>query len=262
MVLLAGIVSLLSVVSAAQPVIDEGFLLDGVIGVVRKVDQVDVWEFIPDAEIIALDNTWPAAEPISLLPCSVLEQITALAGEDDEIQVRLWGLFTTYHQNNYLYCIYFLPLREEAVEPPAAEPDAPEIPDTNDRQTQEPADGDDSIIPADILEQIRTSKAPDLQKFQQVAVVTGDVNLIGRTGYLKQKDKVNYFQPNAFGQNVNLQQYLLLPCNAREAAEKEMQKTPGRQRYDVSGLVTRYKGRHYILLRRAVRTHTNGNFTP
>ena len=259
-VLLSAIVSLCALASAAKPIIEEGFFLDGVEGVVRKVEKVDVWEFIPESNIIALEEIWPAQNPLSLLPCSVLEQVTGLAGEDNEIHVRLWGLFTKYEQNNYLYSIYFLPIQEDADLKPA-KPDAQETQPDSKAQEETPVVEEDPVIPADILKQIKTNKAPDLKKFQQVAVVTGDVNLIGRAGYLKQKDKVKYFQPNAFGLKVDQHQYLLLPSQAVEEAEKEMQKTPGRQRYNISGLVTSYKGRNYILLRRAVRTYNNGNFT-
>jgi hypothetical protein len=255
------VLSLLTFAQAANPVIEEGFLLDGVYGIVRKVENVDIWQFIPDTEIMAVKNNWPAESPLSLLPCSVLEQIAGLAGEDNEIQVRLWGLFTEYHRNNYLYSIYFLPIQADA-EPVVTDPNAQDTQAENSRPTRDADGQDDAIIPADILEQIRTNKAPDLQRFQQVAVVTGDVNLIGRTGYLIQKGQIKYFQPNAFGQNVNLHQYLLLPSKACEDVERQMRKTPGRQRYKVSGLVTGYKGRNYILLRRAVRTYTHGNFTP
>lgn len=256
-----------SLVSAAQAAkaVEEGLFLDGVAGVVRKVDKVDVWSFIAEGDIaLSADVVWPAEKPISLLPCSVLEQITSLAGEDNEIHVRLWGLFTEYDQNNYLYSVYFLPIQEDSglkAAKPVTEKEETQA--TVEEKPEEPAaEEEESIIPTDILKQIKANKAPDLKKFQQVAVVTGDVNLIGRAGYLKQQGKVKYFQPDAFGQKINRHQYLLLPCNALKTAEKEMQKTPGRQRYNVSGLVTSYKGRNYILLRRTVRTYTNGNFTP
>lgn len=258
-VVLLGAVNLLSLASAAKPVIDEGFFADGVTGIIRKVPNVDVWNFIPETAIVAGKETWPAQQPISLLPCSVLEQITGLAGADHKIEVRLWGLFTEYQQNNFLYCVYFLPMQEGAEAKPA-DPKAEETQNSADEKTDKP-DKEESIIPTDILNQIKANKVPDLEKFQQVAVVTGDINLVGRTGYLEQKDKVNYFQPNAFGQKVDRNQYLLLPNTMLEATEKEMQKTPGRQRFEISGLVTTYKGRHYMLLRRAVRTFTNGNFT-
>ena len=185
--------------------------------------------------------------------------MTGLAGDDHRIQARLWGLFTEYEENNYLYSVYFLPI-EQATEietdPGQTESQGGQADDKQDAQTQAGGQTEterESIIPADILQQIKTAQAPDLKKFQQVAAVTGDKNLIGRAGYLQKEGKVRYFQPDGFGQNVNRQRYLLLPCHAGEQAEKEMQKSPGRERFNVSGLVTQYKGRDYILLRRAVR---------
>ncbi len=264
----AAVFMLLASIAVAVPVIEEGFFLDGVTGIVRKVDNVDVWKFIPNTDVVGLKHTWPAGNPITLLPCSVLEQMTGLAGEDHRLTVRLWGLFTEYDENNYLYSVYFLPVGQTAeMETDSGksasqdgQPDEKQDEHTENTAPTEPEQ--ESIIPADILKQIKSAQAPDLRKFQQVAVVTGDKNLIGRAGYLQQKGKVRFFQPDGFGLNVNRHQYLLLPCSAGQEAEKLMQKSPGRERFNVSGLVTHYKGRNYILLRRAVRTYTHGNFTP
>ncbi len=238
--------------------IEEGLLLDGVEGVVRKVKEVDVWQFVPDEKVTVTEEvTLDAHKSLSLLPCSVLEQITELAAGNTEIPVRLWAMFTQYENNNYLYCVYFLPTKNTP-----AKPAEQETVNTEDTQPKAVKAEDDSIIPADILKQIKETKTPDLKMFQQLAKVTGDVNLINRDGYLKQTGKIKYFQPDAFGRNINRNQYRLLPCDMLSAAERKMQQTPGRQRYNVSGLVTVYKGRQYMLIRRAARTYTNGNFTP
>ena len=53
----------------------------------------------------------------------------------------------------------------------------------------------------------------------------------------------------------------VFPDQMRAQAEERMNMTPGKQRYTISGLVTTYKGKNYMLLRRAQRTFTNGNFT-
>lgn len=261
-ILLLVLANLPGIASAAKLLAEEGLFLDGVEGVVRKVEKVDVWNFVPDAPIALTEKIdWPAQSPISLLPCSVLEQITKLAGETDEIRVRLWGLFTGYNKNNYLYSVYFLPVEEDTDAETTTSPDTQTTGNAEQDNTNS-AEVEDSIIPADILKQIKSSKTPDLKKFQQIAAVTGDTNLIGRAGYLKQDEKVKFFQPDAFGQNISLSRYLMLPCSALEDTEKELKKSLGRQRYAVSGLVTTYKGRQYMLLRRMVRTFTNGNFTP
>ena len=260
-VLLLALIGLSAFALAVNPIIEEGFFLDGIEGVIRKVEKVDVWSFVPDAKVtLSEEVAWPAQTPVNLLPCSVLEQITGLAGDDNKISVRLWGLFTEYNGNNYLYSVYFLPVKEDAELEPV-KPEPPKKEGDNEDKTAEEPEEEDSIIPTEILKQIKSNKAPDLKMFQQVAVVTGDVNLIGRVGYLKQNKKIKYFQPNAFGQNISRNQFILLPCEMLEVAENKMQKSPGRQRYNVSGLVTHYKGRNYMLLRRAVRTFTNGNFT-
>ena len=59
----AALFVLLAGMAAAVPVIEEGFFLDGVTGVVRKVDNVDVWKFIPETEVVGLKHTWPAGQP-------------------------------------------------------------------------------------------------------------------------------------------------------------------------------------------------------
>lgn len=242
----------------SQTIVEEGLLLDGIEGVIRKVEKVDVWQFMPTEKVVLGEEVeLVAGVPLSLLPCSVLEQIATMADDNHEIPVRLWAMFTEYQDNNYLYSVYFLPVKEQIVKPAETKNSDTEDTATKTKKTQK-----ESIIPADILKQIKSNKTPDLKKFQQLAKVTGDVNLIGRSGYLKQTGKLKFFQPDAFGRNVDRNQYRLLPCNMLEAAERKMQQTPGRQRYTVSGLVTVYKGRQYMLPRRAVRTFTNGNFTP
>lgn len=256
-----GLLIVLAVMTAAcarageKTAVREGLLLKNALGVVRKVPDVDVWQFFPTEAIVLSDETTLAAGvPLSLLPCSVLEQMATLAGEANEIEVRLLALFTEYEQTNFLYSVTFLPMKAKTTEP--------EGKDDGPRDPAGQAPDEDTVIPADILAKIRANQAPDLKLFEHIAKVTGDVNLINRTGYLKQAGKLKYFQPDAFGRKVDRSQYRLLPCAMLKTAERNMNQSAGRQRYNVSGLVTVYKGRRYILLRRAERTYTHGNFTP
>ncbi|MHC5083229.1 MAG: hypothetical protein ACYTET_04740 [Planctomycetota bacterium] len=252
----------LSSLTAGKTIIEEGFFLNGIEGELTKEAKVDVWTFRADEAIVAKeDQKLGAKVAIRMLPCSVLEQMTSIAGEDNTIQVRLWALFTEYKDFNYLYSVFFLPVKGEDTAP-EPQPEKTDDAEKENKTAEAKPKRRDSIIPTDILDQIESNKTPDLKLFQQVAKVTGDRNLIGRAGYLKQKDKVKTFQPDGFGQKVDKKQYIMLPCNMLETTEERIGETPGRQRYNVSGLVTRYKGRNYILLRRAARTYTHGNFTP
>ena len=240
-------------VPAAEAIeaINEGFFLDGLDGVLEKTPGVDVWSFTCDSDIKMTEKRQvPAGTEIQILPCSVLEQMIKLAGDEQSMRVRLWALFTEYKHMNYLYAVYFLPLRTEQT--PV---------DVESNTSQDNPGAGDSIIPKNILQQMRQNEAPDMEKFQQIAAVTGDVNLIGRTGYLEYKDRVHSFQLDAFGMNKDRQNIMLLPNQMLEEVNKRLSQTPGRQRFTVSGLLTMYKGRTYMLLRRAERTYTQGNFT-
>lgn len=248
--------------ASAKPVIEEGVLVDGIEGVLKKRPNVEVWSFIPDKPIIVTKEiTYPAGEPVEMLPCSVLEQMTGLSGEKDHIRVQLWALFTEYQHINFLYSVYFLPLQETPSEQTDVQntEEKPVQEETATTKPEEP-EQEDSIIPTDILKQIKSSKTPDLKKFQQVSVVTGDVNLIGRSGYLSESGRIRKFEPDALGLKVDGREFFLLPNSMLEEARKEMVRIPGKQRYNVSGLVTQYKGKTYMLLRRAVRTYSHGNF--
>jgi hypothetical protein len=232
---------------------EEGFFLDGTEGTLEKNTTGDGWIF-RSLEKIALTKKkdYPAGQALPMLPSGVLEQMTRLASDEGTLHVRLWAMATLYKHTNHLYAVFFLPLKET---------EAPSEPAPVESEKAAPPTTEDSIIPMEILKQIKASTSPDLKKFQQVAEVTGDINLIGRTGYLQDSGRQKLFSPDAFGLKMDLRQFVLLPGAALEEAEKEMNKAPGRQRYTVSGLVTTYQGQTYILLRRAERTYTHGNFT-
>jgi hypothetical protein len=243
--------------------IDDGFFIDGTEGWLRKEATSGVWSFAADKAIKAGNNkTLAAGQPIQMLPCAVLEQMTTLAGQQNQLYVRLWALFTNYNHTNYLYSVYFLPIRQDAGQPqgvsPDTEPNQPPVPKPAKPETPL----EDSIIPSEILTQIKSSRTPDLKKFQQIAAVTGDINLIGRTGYLTEQNGDWIFHLDGFGMKIDNRSFLLLANDARQTAEKQMSQIPGRQRYNVSGLLTTCNGRTYLLLRRATRTYTHGNFTP
>ena len=243
------------------PLIDEGIFLEEADGLLKLDKKADIWLFVPEETVQMTANlTFPVGEPLPMLPCAVLEQMTKLAGDQKQLPVRLWAVFTKYHEKNFLFSVYFLPIGGDAA---TVEPQ-PEPEPTEDNTQEKPAEKDasDSIIPEDILKQIRSTKTPDLKKFEQIARVSGDMNLIGRAGYLQMQDGVRVFHPDGFGRNVNQHSFALLPNQMRADAEEQMAQTPGRQRYTVSGLITTYQGQKYMLLRRAQRTFSHGNFTP
>ena len=237
--------------------VEEGAFFDSVEGLLKKKPNTDLWQFTPDEPIEITEKiTVPAGTPLEMLPCSVLEQMTTLAGKENQLRIELSALFTQYKHTNHLFSVYFLPIKD-GVAPPEPETVPDKTKDT-EPEPQEP----ESIIPTEILKQIKANKSPDLKKFQQIAEVTGDIHLIGRAGFLSKTNGSYTFSPDAFGRNIDSKQFVLLGNSMLATAEKAMAREPGRERYNVSGLITTYKGKTYMLLRRAKRTYTHGNFTP
>ena len=250
---------------APIPVIEDGFFIVNEPGLLKKEAETDQWTFTPDKPIeFTKKSIFPAGQPLPLLPCSVLEQMTGLAaGENNQLRVELSALFTEYKHKNHLFSVYFLPIQDDRAEPATKETETKEAPEKPAEEKPAQAEPEEeSIIPTDILKQIKANKSPDLKKFMQIAEVTGDTNLIGRAGYLSKNQKTPVFSPDAFGMKLDNKEFTLLPNSMLADVEKEMARRPGRQRFSVSGLVTVYKGQTYMLLRRANRTYTNGNFTP
>ena len=185
----------------------------------------------------------------------VLEQIIQLAGDRKAIEVRLWAMVTEYRAKNYLYSLYFLPMKK-ASEPISPKSNKPESVKVESKPNKE------SVLPSEILQMIEKNPVPDLKQLDELVVLTSDYNIIHRMGMITEIEGDFSFRPDAFGQNIDKAIYHLLPCTALEDIQRNRQKSLGRHHYVVSGVITGCQGKNYILLRRVVRTFTNGNFTP
>jgi len=234
--------------------VEEGYLVAGVEGQITKDPNENRWQFFPTAQVTDGKGMITTEKGVMLLPCSVLEQMTRLAGEETSFQVRLWAVVTEYRAKNYLYSLYFLPMKDQPQETP------PRPVEPKEPTSAQPAPKE-SVLPTEILQMIQKAPVPDLKRLDEVVIVTSDRNLIHRTGLMQTSEDGLLYKPDAFGQNVGRGVYQLLPCQMLEQIERSRQ-IPGRQRYIVSGVVTDYEGKSCLLLRRATRTFTHGNFTP
>jgi hypothetical protein len=248
---LAGFASAAPAPQRSGPV-TEGYLVAGIEGRAAKNSDKNVWEFFPVVDITDSKGLLPAQKAIPLLTCSTLEQIAQLAGDELTLQLRLWAMVTEFRGRNFLYGLYFLPVKTQAEPAPPPQP-KPEDPKKEEKE---------SVLPGEILQMMQRNPIPDLKRLDELVVVTSDRNLIHRTGQMQASEGGFTFTPDAFGQNVERDTYNLLNSKGLEAIQRAMQTTLGRQRYVVSGVTTQFEGKTYLLLRRAVRTYTHGNFTP
>jgi hypothetical protein len=235
----------------------EGYIINGCNGIMKKVPDQDRWIFLPDTEIIDGRTSHASEQAIELLPCSTLEKMTSAIESDMTVSLRLWARVLTYKNENFLYPIYFI--LTSAVSEPAQQTPIDTISSQAVPIPVEP--NEPSIIPDNIRSLLKPKKIVNLTRMRTLLDVENDAILANRTGFVS-SDPSFLFQPDGFGQNIDEMSFQLLRCSTLEATEKQLKSAgPGRQRYKIAGIVTKYKGKYYLFLQRATRTYTHGNFT-
>ena len=68
------------------------------------------------------------------------------------------------------------------------------------------------------------------------------------------------FEPDGLGRGVEKFAIELLPCQSLEDAIAQVRSEPNPVRFNVAGILTKYKDRQYLLLQKATRVYSYGNF--
>jgi hypothetical protein len=98
---------------------------------------------------------------------------------------------------------------------------------------------------------------PDIRSYSRSA----DAVYVDRTGFLiEQHDGRFMFVPDALGRNVQKLFFNLLPCAMLELTELKQAAEPEKIRFKIAGIITKYKGEDYLLLEKATRAYSYGNF--
>ena len=185
------------------------------------------------------------------------------------------GRVTKYKGRNFIFPDYFLPLQTEK---PRAE-----VPDSNAPAPREvmPLDGPNDVLalPPDFIEKLKARRQKETsganvqinetQRPAEDANTAGaaryaqspDSILVDRTAFLVQRPQGGpVCSLDALGRNIEHVELRLLPCEALEAAEREQSARPEPMRFRIGGIATAYKGESYLLLQKAIRTYSHGNF--
>lgn len=152
-----------------------------------------------------------------------------------------------------------------AAEPPATEPAEPDAEDAGRKPFQ------DDILKTLLRDQEAPQTIPQHNPVlgtldpgiddgdQQKLLLIDGTRLVERVGRVQQvEDKLRINIVRAGGERMV--QLELLPNSLLELLEREVER--GGSEFVVSGEVTRYRGRNYLLLRRVVRRVDNGNIMP
>jgi len=212
-------------------------------------------------EVTDTKNKIAPGQNLELLPSSALERVIASMSSSNTGEFRLWATITKYHGSNYVYPLILLPVTES---PAVAEPNTPAASAGPDPNTSDFADANDKIsIPKEVLERLKPRRTVDLQKLVEgtVSVTNEDVVFTERSGFIHQDYMKNYvFVPDGLGRSVQMVSLRVLPNAALANAIEVQSNEPDRIRFKATGMLTRFDGQYYILLSRATRQYSHGNF--
>ena len=220
----------------------DGFILDGVDGKITEVNEQ--WYFTVFEPLMDGKGAISPQTPVAILPSSTLEKLSSVVSAEKN-SYRIWGKFTKFENKNYVYLSYFLPVAP-AEEPAKIDEDSNDVNETK-------------IIPEDALLLLKPKRIISLAELKKPIEAGADGVIIDRTGFLEKTKDGFYFGFDEMGRNINLLHLPLLQCEELERIAKEQKDTVTALRYNISAIVTRYKGRNYLLLQRAARAYNYGN---
>jgi hypothetical protein len=281
------------------PLLRDGFIMMGVDGnLIRQPgglsDNNDVWFFELASDVNDYRTVIKAGTRLELLPSSALEKMTADKKMRTTVAYRLWNSrVTKYKGRNFIFPGFFMPLSKagKTEQKPSQE---------TQRKQQKPAEiqsgqerelplalnepNDVLAMPQEIIEKLRAGrekpaistkpivdsneisvddsqpakeKLPDARRYIQ----SSDSIFVDRTAFLVEQDKGRFaFVPDALGRNVQKLSLHLLPCATLELTELKQAAEPDTVRFKIAGIMTKYKGKNYLLLEKATRAYSHGNF--
>ena len=251
----------------AKP-LEEGFVLGGVEGKLIRSDSkerlkgqfdfgnTDRWFFEFASDVNDSTGRIRAGQRLALLPSSSLENMTADVKKRTNADYRLWARVTKYNGKNFLFAIYFLPM-SKAAEPVPSNLQEPQ--QQAEMSINEP--NDILMIPEEITGELATGKIIRTGPLGKSAKLEADFILADRTAVLGRRASGEaVLVLDALGRNIQRISFRPLPCQALEQAQQKQSEQFEPVRFKIAGIVTEYKGERHLLLQRAARVYSHGNF--
>ena len=249
----------------------EGTVLNAVDGKLVHVDVNDVWLFELSEDVNNVGGRIAMGAKLEVLPSAMLELLIADVNDRQAPTYRLSAMVTLYGGRNYLFPTYYLPLSKLKGSEPATPQDQP--PQTPGEITASDKSAD-LTIPPEVIEQLknrrparglqREGREPPDSTMAQKSLGRMLIDRVGRISVHSNGPAAPgqrpVFTPYALGWNIGKINYMVLPCRALEQAQQMQAASPDAIRFKVAGLVTEFKGRQYLLLQRAIRSYSYGNF--
>jgi hypothetical protein len=219
----------------------------------------DKWAFEFEAAVNIGGVEIKAGQTLEMLGSSTLEKMAADAKERTEAMVRLWAKVTKFEGKNYLFAVYYLSLRK--IDQPT-EKTAKNEPNSATQAVNAP--NDVVNIPAEIVALLRQSEVLPTTEAQATRAeelqLKQDTIFANKAGRVAVKNGLYFFEADALGRGVEKFAIKLLPCQKLEDAMTQVRSESNPVRFNVAGILTKYKGEQYLLLQKATRMYSYGNF--
>lgn len=248
--------SVLAAEEKEKSLLRDGFVLSGVDG--KLVARGERWFFEFERPVSDGASVIEPGRKLEMLPSAGLEKMIEDLKERPETSYRLFNaVVTKYKGRNFIFCDYFLPITKAGPKAPQREPEEneqePEV------AINEPNDA--IVIPEEIIEKLQGRRIIRPEKMKGKFELKQDSILANRTGFIVREEDGTYkFVFDALGRNMPRVSLDLLVCEALQRVEHKKSKDPEQRLYRVSGVVTKYDDRYYLLLQQAVRSYGYGNF--
>jgi len=250
----------------AQVLIPEGFRVGGREATLARHPEQPRW-FLQFAVTESTPAGDPFSVPLEVLPGKWLTNMVRFAEQkqDETARFRVWGEITTYKDRNYIIPTFAAALSIFG-DPQTAQPEATEAAD------------DDKALERDKLRKAimalpRTRPLQNIDALSPAAVpATADgsndeaiwkdgymiINRVGRISYYPEADQW-LFSFEADGASLAEPPVEVLASQMLEVMEQLQSKSSRPLRFRISGQVTKYQRRNFVLLRKVLVVYDLGN---
>ena len=280
-------ISFLKARSTNQVLLRDGLVLRGTVGKLTGPDSDGTWFFELSSPISDNNVTIKEGAKLELLPSSALEMMIEDVKTHSPATYQLWNAkITKYKGRNYIFPFIFIrahPLTETQSSEKTNEKKSDSSNSSSaasDSQSSNTIDANDILtLPPEIAEKLNAARQ-DFEKtgqrisdsnivtidtikqeLEKIRKSSPDKVLLEEIGILAESDKEGaIFTLDSIGRNVDFTTFRLLPCEALEQAQARQNQSPDPLHFEVSGLVTKYKGNNYLFLYKAEQFYSQGNF--
>lgn len=227
--------------SARAPLLREGTFLNRVSGTAHFASELGVWQFRT-----APRGTGGFSRELTLLPSRVLEDLLAL----DEARFELTGRVLVYHGMNFLLPTMASPLRDVAESEPEPAPE-PEQPSQAPKNSLDDESNLAQSIETRLAQRLTTIPSSVVtERAPQTTTIREGTRLQNRRGVFTRDQQTGVWRFLFAAESpAQLDPAMeLLPCEALSEIESLAMRSRLPETVVLSGKVTSFRGRNYLLL--------------